>query len=343
VPPDALTPADIDRFVTNVARLADPPLPDRPLALAVSGGPDSMAMLALAAAAFPAGVIAATVDHRLRADATAEAAMVAGWCTANGVPHATLAPDEPPAGASIQAQARRVRYRLLGDWALAAGAGALATAHHADDQAETFLMRAARGSGPGGLAGIRRRWDYAPEHWSAPRDTQRPPGALAIIRPLLDWRRSDLRTIAAALPFVDDPSNHDPRHDRTAIRALLARGDFDPVALATAATHCAEADAALAHIAQDLWTARATLADDGSCHLDVGGLPRDLHRRLARRAIGHVRAATGVTEGFWSDSVNIDAIMATSDHAKPSTQAGIRVSAKDGTWHFRPAPARRSS
>ncbi|PZO76157.1 MAG: tRNA lysidine(34) synthetase TilS [Sphingomonas hengshuiensis] len=337
-PPDALA-----RFTRDLAALTPAPTPDRPLAIAVSGGPDSMALLALAAAAFPNSVIAATVDHRLRAASADEAAMVADWCRAHAIAHATLTPDSPPAGASIQARARHARYALLADWASAARAGAIATAHHADDQAETFLMRAARGSGPAGLAGIRPRWDFDSERW---HDVGRGRGGqtphIPIVRPLLAWRRDDLRTIATRLLFIDDPSNTDPRHDRTHARALLAAGHLDPLALAAAAAHCREVDAALTETADWLWRARSRDADVGECRLDTTDLPRELRRRLARRAIGDVRGIGSIAEGQWSDAANIESLLDALDSGGTATQAGVLASAARGIWHFRPAPPRRS-
>ena len=205
-----LEPALVGRFASDFVEVfGRTPSAAAPFAVAVSGGPDSMALLALAASAWPGAVIAATVDHGLRASAAGECAMVADVCAGLGVRHATLA-GAVPAGASLQAQARALRYKLLVDWAVREGAATLATAHQADDQAETFLMRATRGAGLSGLAGVRssRVIDGTD---------------LLLVRPLLDWRRAELRAIVrrAGLPFVDDPANDDPRHDRTRFRRLL--------------------------------------------------------------------------------------------------------------------------
>lgn len=334
-----LDPAAVERFADDLAAALGAP-PAGPVALAVSGGSDSMAMLALAHAALPGRVLAATVDHRLRADAAGEAAMVARWCAGAGIPHATLAPAEPPRGASVQAQARQLRYALLGGWAQAQGATALLTAHHADDQAETFLMRAARGSGPTGLAGIRPRWMWRPERWrgSPPSEGD----GLPVVRPLLGWRRAALRALAQHLPFIDDPSNTDPRHDRTGFRALLGQAPLlDVPRLADAARHCAETDAALGQVVAWLERERLRPAADGERRLDVTGLPRELRRRLVRRAIAQVRAA-GAVEGSWSDAANVEPLLEALEAGGSATQAGVLASARGGEWRFRPAPPRRS-
>ena len=186
---------------------------DTRIGVAVSGGPDSLALLLLANAARPGRIEAATVDHGLRAGSADEATMVAKLCGELGVPHRTLLADWPePPVANVQAAARAMRYRLLNEWAIEQGLAGVATAHHADDQAETLLMRLLRGSGVGGLGGSRKARALSEE--------------ALLIRPLLGWRKSALEAIArgAGLSPVDDPSNRDPRHDRSRIRQLL---EFD--------------------------------------------------------------------------------------------------------------------
>jgi tRNA(Ile)-lysidine synthase len=331
----SLDPAQIARFRDDVGRTLGRPIAgDETIGLAVSGGPDSMAMLALAAAAFPGQVIAATVDHGLRVSAANEGAMVARHCAAIGVDHATLKPTKPIAGASIQAQARHARYALLGDWAAARGGALLATAHHADDQAETLLMRAARGAGLSGLAGVRpcRLLDG---DWPMP---------ITLFRPLLDWRRAELRAIVRRgdIPFVDDPSNVDDRHDRTRFRRLLGDNEWlDPPHLARAAAHLGEADGDLRAIADRLWEVRRREARDGQVTIDLAGLPRGLRRRLAARAIGEVRARRGITRPDWLPETVIEPLLDALYAGGSATQAGVLASAKGDLWHFREAPPRR--
>lgn len=332
-----LSDAAVARFRADCEALAGP-FGARRLALAVSGGADSMAMLALAHAAFSGQVLAATVDHRLRAESADEAAMVARWCAARGLPHATLTVAEPRApGDNLHDWARGQRYRLLQDWAIEAGAHLLATAHHADDQAETFLMRAARGSGMAGLAGIRAM--------------QRLGEGLQLIRPLLGWRRRELRALAegAGLPFVDDPSNADGRFDRTQFRALLSETPLlGATQLAQSAGHLAEAESALAEMAAWLRAERQRvptgIADlDTQVWLDLAGLPRELKRRLARTAIRDVRQARGITRPIFSDATNIEPLLAALDAGKAATQAGILVTPVGLVWRFAAAPPRRSA
>ena len=332
---EAMTPppdAAVARFAGDVVRLLAQAhghnMCDPLLALAVSGGPDSMAMLALAAAAFPGRVIAATFDHGLRAGSADEAAMVAAACDGLAVPHATLRTDAPITGSSIQMRAREARYVALGAWARGADATALLTAHHADDQAETLLMRLNRASGLPGLAGIRPwRWDHG----------------VAAIRPLLDWRRADLRAIAqgCGMPFVDDPSNDDARHDRTRMRALLAATPgLDVAALAASATYLADAELAVSRLAELLWSERWRGPDRG---LSLDDQPRELRRRLLRRAVLETRAAAAIVLPAFSDAANVEPLLDSLERGQGAVQGGVKVTPTRAGWTFAPAPPRRSA
>ncbi len=299
---------------------------DEPLALAVSGGPDSMAMLALAIAALPGRVIAATFDHGLRDGSAAEAAMVAGWCADRDIPHATLYPAAPLPSANIQAAARAARYAALAAWARAGGARLLATAHHADDQAETFLMRANRGSGPAGLAGIRRRRMLAL--------------GVELVRPLLDWRRDELAVVAATMPSVDDPSNRNVRFARARLRTWLAdQSLLDPAQLARSAAHVAAVQDDLDALRDWVWQERRLPGE--AVAVEVAGLPRTLCRSLARMAIHRVRTDHGITAPPFTDSGRIEALLDALAAGKGATQAGVMATVRGTVWHFRPAPPRR--
>src|SRR5206468_1406729 len=245
------------------------------IGLAVSGGPDSLALLLLAARARPQLVEAATVDHALRPESAAEAAFVAELCGRLGVPHQifTVQWKEKPETA-IQERARIARYRLLGGWAQERGLTAVATAHHVDDQAETFLMRLARGAGVKGLAGMRR----------LVRGT---PAGVSVIRPLLGWRHAELEAICAAAGVspIDDPSNQDEQFERVRMRQALASSDWlDPKAIGASATNLAQADAAL-HWATDLEWRRAVAVNGGVIVYTPTDAPREIRRRIVRRAL----------------------------------------------------------
>jgi tRNA(Ile)-lysidine synthase len=231
-------PALVSRFSQDLAALRPP---QGGLGLAVSGGPDSLALLLLASSALPGQVEAATVDHGLRAESAAEAEAVAQICATLGVPHAILTVEV--ATGNVQAEARRARYAGLGDWLAARDLAALATAHHADDQAETLLLRLNRASGVAGLAGTRAR-------------ALVPHSEIALLRPLLGWRKTALEALVAAtgLSAAQDPSNADDRFDRARLRKALAGADWlDVAAVAASAAHLADADSALDWAAAREW------------------------------------------------------------------------------------------
>lgn len=294
-----------------------------PIALAVSGGPDSLALLLLAAAAWPGCVSALTVDHGLRPESASEAAMVARLCAVLGVPHRTLVLQGLGASkANVQARAREARYLALEAECVRQGIGVLMTAHHADDQAETLLMRLARGSGLSGLAGIR---------------ASRLAGGVAIHRPLLGWRKVELSALVgqAGLVPADDPSNRNPAYDRTAARDLLAQADWlDPARLTASVANLAQAEDALQWTADQAWRGRAT-RDGNTILLDLDGLPAELVRRLTVRAIGQLNP------GWRPDGPSVDRLIAAVDKQRASTLGGIRVR-YGRRWRFAVAPHRRA-
>jgi tRNA(Ile)-lysidine synthase len=272
------TPAPdlVTRFAGDLDALV---APGSAVGVAVSGGPDSLALLLLAAAARPGEVEAATVDHALRPESRAEAEMVASVCKRLGVPHSilTIAWPKPPKS-NVQARAREARYALLERWAAPRKIAAVATAHHLDDQAETLLMRLARGTGIGGLGSVRSRRPLT--------------GGAELIRPLLGWRKAELTAVVAAagLEPVDDPSNRDPRHDRVRMREWLKRADWaEPERIAASAAWLDEADQALDWALAPLAATRITRAE-GVVTIDPADVPRELQRRLLLAAFAELGA-----------------------------------------------------
>lgn len=338
--PAAVDPLPVDSPAAAPWSADGPDLPPAIL-LAVSGGPDSVAMLLLANTAFPGRIQAATVDHGLRADAADEAAAVGRLCAQIGVDHAVLGCIV--AAGSLQANARAARYAALSGWATALGGGLLLTAHHADDQAETFLMRAARGAGVAGLAAIRPRRRLV----AAGAGSHQP--AVWLVRPLLGWRRAELRALvdAAGVTVADDPANRDPRHDRTRFRALIEEQAARPVplltapALAAAARHLGEVDETLAVVTDLFWDIRVQPDDAPALTIDMTALPREIVRRLVRRGLQQVRSGAEIARPRFDDATNIEALLDALAAGFASTQAGILVTPQGSRWHFAPAPARR--
>lgn len=290
------------------------------LGLAVSGGPDSLALLLLARAALPDRIAAATVDHGLRPEAAQEADMVARVCASLDVPHRTLR-VEVPAG-NVQSQARAARYAALAEWMEAEGLEALATAHHADDQAETLLLRLNRGSGASGLAGVRARGLV-------------PNTRLPLVRPLLGWRRAELAGIvsAAGIDAAQDPSNLDDRFDRVRIRKALAGAEWlDVPALAQSASNLADADAALEWAAAREWSEAVTKGPMGLTYRPAA--PRAIALRVLTRLVtelgGEAPRGSAVARLF-------DSLVA----RQPASIGNLVARAMPDGWSFTKAPKRR--
>ncbi len=250
----------------------------RGLLVAVSGGPDSLALLALAAdwsqGADRPPVFAATFDHGFRTASRAEAEACARIAQELGLAHAILDWTGAKPATRIQEEARDARYDALVAHARALGADTLLTAHHADDQAETILFRLMRGSSIGGLAGMKPRRDLC---------------GVAHVRPLLHLRKADLVAFCEArgLPFVTDPSNTDPRFARTGLRALaplLEEAGMGPDAFARLAGRAARAEEALAAAAAELASQAVNAREAGRTRL-AGDLLARAPAELAIRVI----------------------------------------------------------
>ena len=185
--------------------------PEGPIAIAVSGGGDSMALLHLFArwsAQTGHPIAAVTVDHGLRAESRHEAEQVAAFCLKAQIPHETLTWEGVQAGGNLPAAARDGRYGLMAEWAKSKGIGCIALGHTLDDNAENFLMRLGRSAGIDGLAEMQTRFSRNGIEWS---------------RPLWQQSRNDLRDYLRRhdVRWAEDPSNDDPRYTRTRVRWVL--------------------------------------------------------------------------------------------------------------------------
>jgi tRNA(Ile)-lysidine synthase len=256
------------------------------IGVAVSGGGDSMAALAFArdwAAPRRVAVHAVTVDHGLRAGAADEARAVAQFCAARGIAHDTLRWQGWDGRGNLQAAARDARYRLIADWARRGGMAAVVLGHTRDDQAETVLLRLARGSGVDGLSGM-----------AAQRMTR----GLLWLRPLLGVRRAALRAFlrAEGIGWFDDPSNDDPRFDRVRARAALASLaplGIDAEGLAATAERLQDARAALEAVtaAEAGRLMRVEAGDVVIRAAPFGELPRAVRERMIAHALCWISTA----------------------------------------------------
>lgn len=299
--------------------------------IAVSGGADSLALLMLAKAGLHARCVAATVDHGLRENSAQEAEEVARLCAARDIPHAVLRgslPARAGGSANLSSRTRAMRYDLLKRHAALIGACRIATAHHADDQLETVIMRLNRGAGVGGLAGI--RFDDG-----------------EVVRPVLGWRRTDLARVAhsCGLTPVDDPSNSDDRFDRARLRKALATADWlDVGKAALSARYLAEANEALALMADDV-TERQCQFSPGLATMWAVGLVAEMQRRLVERCLLHIRpdarprgsAVVRAVQALRAEEAVMVADVWCDIDWHPLPDQG-----RYPVWRFRPAPPRRA-
>ncbi|MDP2620833.1 MAG: tRNA lysidine(34) synthetase TilS [Hyphomicrobiales bacterium] len=253
------------------------------LAVAVSGGADSTALMLLLARWKKTGaggpeLSVFTVDHGLRAGSRKEAESVGEWALALGLAHEILTWRGDKPKSNIQAAARAARYRLLAEACHRDGIAALVSAHHRDDQAETFLMRLARGSGVDGLSAM----DAVSEMMG-----------ITLFRPLLDVPRARLKATlkAAGQDWIEDPGNEDKRFARVRMRAVLERLAEEGVSaerLAATARHMRRARLALEAATDDLARAAARLEPAGFCTIDreaLSAAPAEIALRLLARAL----------------------------------------------------------
>lgn len=288
----------------------------------MSGGPDSLALLALAHAALSGQLAVATVDHGLRETSADEAASVAALCDTLGISHRTLAVSVPHEG-NLSAAARTARYAALGNWAEELGLNAIATAHHADDQAETLLQRLNRGAGLNGLAAMR------------PRAALPGKPHIPLLRPLLGWRKAELIDVVAQAGWTaaDDPTNRDPRFDRARIRNAWANNEWlDPTRVAASASHLRDAADALEWAIEREWAEQVT--QDGATTLYRPRAPRAIRLGILARIVKGTVALRGDELARFLDTL---------DSGGVATLGGWRGDARQsGVWRFSPAPPHRA-
>jgi tRNA(Ile)-lysidine synthase len=289
MPTQNVPPASPDEPVTGAGfqALAAPLIGSARFAVAVSGGADSVALMCLAAdwcRSVGRGLpLAITVDHGLREGSAREASQVERWAQDLGLVHLTLAWEGRTHQGNLQAEARRARYALLADALSRHDVSLLATGHTRDDQAETLLIRLARGSGLAGLSGMSPRAPY--------------PGRrlhdMSLVRPLLDIPHSRLVATlrARGQPWVEDPSNANPKFLRARIRATLpslAGLGLTADRLAATAGHLARANAAIEGVVAEL-AARVLQTDPCGYVLmetrDLRAAPDEAVLRLVARVL----------------------------------------------------------
>jgi tRNA(Ile)-lysidine synthase len=283
----------------------------------------AMMHLSVAAGLKPAIV---TVDHGLRPESAAEAAMVARVAKSLGLSHQTLRWQGWDHSGNLQDQARKARRRLMAEWAQSKGIAALALAHTQDDVAETFVMRLARGAGVDGLAAMSAVWAEGGVTW---------------VRPMLAMARDDLRAwlTTRGLTWAEDPSNQNLRYERVKARQtlpLLHPLGLTAARLAGVAAHLAEARVALDALADD-WAERCLRPEAGTVLIlpQLWQAPAETQRRLLTRIILWIAPAAYGPRG-----AQIGQLAQRLSTGQAATLAGCRfVSTRQGLRALREASA----
>jgi tRNA(Ile)-lysidine synthase len=326
--PDPDVDGTVERFREAICSLH--PSPGSPIGLAVSGGPDSMALLALCDRLWWAGededfcsnFEVATIDHGLRADAADECVLVKGFCDQRQIRCEVI--KVAVAEGNVQEQARIARYTALGQWAVERKLAAIVTAHHADDQAETVMMRLNRGSGLEGLAAIRKRGQVNG-------------CAVPVLRPLLSFRRSELRQIVDGMgvPFALDPSNENEDFERVRIRRALADAAWlDPGAVARSAAQLEEVLGEIAGICHAIWQQKASVTAGRVCVPASGWVGIDA--RVISKGIAELggKATVGGLVVLLKDGLAIS--------GRKANIAGFLIEHLEDVYLITPEPPRRT-
>ncbi len=271
-----LTVAEFGTALEAIACFEEEPF----LAVAVSGGPDSLALAILAdrwARQRGGAICALSVDHGLRPESGAEIGALRGWLSARAIRHEVLVWEGQKPDTRIQERARAARYRLLAGWCRDHGCLHLLTAHHREDQAETHLIRARAHSAADGLAGM-----------SAVRELD----GCRLLRPLLEFGKARLTALLEAerQPFIIDPSNRNPVFERARLRGEESLADLAALSLAIRSLGRARVER---ERIRDAWLARAvTLHSAGFGAVDAD-LLRAAPSDIAERLLAAVAAAIG--------------------------------------------------
>jgi tRNA(Ile)-lysidine synthase len=307
------------------------------LLLAVSGGPDSVALMLLAARWSLRGeraVAVASVDHGLREGSRAEAEQAGAWARALGFEHHLLTWEGEKPATRLQERAREARYALLAECAKRINASAIVTAHHADDQAETILFRLTRGSGVAGLAGMA---------------VETTVGGVKLLRPLLGLRKAALEAhcAAAGQAFLRDPSNANEMFARVKLRALgatLRAQGLDAEALLRLGARAARAEEALRCCAARALREAALARDEHETRLDgaaLRALPQEILQRVIAAEILRVTGEPRLRLERLERAARVLGEALSSNSAARITLAGAVLSADGHSLVLRRAPPRR--